>query len=185
MPTSSCVCRTDASWINDNQAGLGIYFSYSDDHNNWSLHIQAKSFIASSAFHAESLSLLLAMFICEILQIKECAFLSDCLPLINYLQDSKQDVPDWRSLHALKDIQRLLNQLQGRLAHIPRIENAIAHALATNAIRYDGRIHNFSCSNFRHNEGCILKGKFVIRRFGINYVMFHAYNRNPGLLKAV
>jgi len=100
------------------------------------------------------------MAIASVLQVQGFAFLLDHLALINCMHNSPQDnLPDWRIRHAVADMRKMNNQIQGSFYNIPRDENIITDTLARNVHILRKAALIFICSNYRHNGSCPFKEK--------------------------
>ena len=156
----NCHCKTDASFHHNQETGLGIYFANTSDQSPWALQIQAKTTCAASPLHAEALSLYLGMLLASILQVEDCVFFTDCLPLAQCINTTGDDVPEWTTRPIIRDIKNIKNQIHGSCHHIPRESNIVADSLARNAGISEIGTFEFRCSNVSHIGACPFEDKF-------------------------
>lgn len=152
---------TDAAWktkkvpgaLGITSTGIGIFCHLQRNNGEEKILIQAStSCKAPSPLHAETAGLLLAINIAESLQIHQVTFLTDNLTLAKAAAATKiwdNEVP-WELRKQIADYHKASRNLDGKIFHIKRDLNGIAHDCAKQAIRQDVSLPIFSCSNSAH-----------------------------------
>ena len=100
------------------------------------------------------------MLLASILQVEDCVFFTDCLPLAQCINSTGDDVPEWTARPIIRDIKNIKNQIHGSCHHIPRESNIVADSLARNAGISEIGTFEFRCSNVSHIGACPFKDKF-------------------------
>jgi hypothetical protein len=161
---SGAVVFCDASWkcrdipgaAGLEATGIGVYIRADIEGKLCSLMIQASAMLASSAFHAEAMALLLAAALVRILNITRPSYLSDNQILAKVAATRRLDHPllRWDSRSAFADFLDATSQSSLQVFHIKRDLNRVAHNCAKQALRRCLEQPIFCCSSAHVASQC-------------------------------
>jgi hypothetical protein len=149
----------DAAWkLERNQtiatAGLGIYFSYKEQHGHTDVLILAAKHDVPSPVQAEARALSLEGCLAAALRLQEPIFFSDCVNLVKAAttQGAANLAMLWEIRRQAINFQEVTRYLRPRIFYIKRETNGVAHNCAHQAKRSMRSEPTRSCRNTAHSN---------------------------------
>jgi ribonuclease HI len=147
---------TDAAWKkNRNSSGIGIFIEFEDaGGKKISIMIQAVTQQASSVLQAETMAMILALQVTQVIGVIDPTFLTDSKLLAMAMASKRIDADQmhWTCRHNFAQALNLANDIQAKVFHIKRQLNSLAHCCAHQALKSISGSTPFGCTAPAHRS---------------------------------